>query len=474
MSASTLPEASWGELLHGRNALRSIALAGGVALHAINVYVVTTILPSMIADIGGLEYYAWNTSLFVVASIVGSALSARLLELLGPRGAYLLALCAFAAGSAWCALSPSMPSLLAARTVQGFGGGVLLALSYALIRQVFEARLWPRAMGLVSGMWGVATLCGPAVGGLFAGQGHWRWAFWSLIPVAAVLAGIVSVQLPGRSRSAGDTGMRPPYATIGLLVVSVLAVSLGSLSTSAAWNLAGVAAGCVLAVGIAAIDRRAAARLLPAGAYSLSARLGLLYALMSLLVVGITTEIFVPYFLQVIHGMTPLAAGYLTAVMAGGWTLGSVGSAGRRGAAADRMVRAGPWISLGALVAMAVLTPRAGWLEGVPGLALYCLALAGVGLGIGVGWPHLLTRLFVAAPPGEENLASASITTVQLYAMSLASALAGMVANAAGLADPGGVAGAQRAALWLFGTFAIAPALAVLLSRRVAGRQETA
>jgi len=132
-------------------------------------------------------------------------------------------------------------------------------------------------------------------------------------------------------------------------------------------------------------------------------------------------------------------------------------------------VRAGPWISLAALVALAVLTPRAGWLESVPGLVLYCLALAGVGLGIGVGWPHLLTRLFVAAPAGEENLASASITTVQLYAMSLASALAGMVANAAGLADPGGVAGAQGAALWLFGAFAVAPALAVFLSRRVAG-----
>ena len=83
--------ASWADLLHGANALRSIALAGGVALHAINVYIATTILPSIIKDIGGLEYYAWNTTLFVVTSIVGSALSARLIQAWGPKAAYLLA-----------------------------------------------------------------------------------------------------------------------------------------------------------------------------------------------------------------------------------------------------------------------------------------------------------------------------------------------------------------------------------------------
>ena len=109
--------ASWADLLHGANALRSIALAGGVALHAINVYIVTTILPSIIKDIGGLEYYAWNTTLFVVTSIVGSALSARLIQAWGPKAAYLLAV-AVSAGSVVCALAPSMPWMLAGRSIQ--------------------------------------------------------------------------------------------------------------------------------------------------------------------------------------------------------------------------------------------------------------------------------------------------------------------------------------------------------------------
>ena len=202
-SAATAAPASWGDLLRGRNGLRSIALAGGVALHAINIYVVTTILPTIIREIGGLAYYAWNTTLFVAASIVGSALSAKLIDRLGPRLAYLLALAVFSAGAIGCALAPSMPALLLGRTVQGLGGGVLFALSYALIRVVFDARLWPRAMALVSGMWGVATLGGPAIGGVFAQSGHWRPAFWVLVPVALLLALIVASQF--RGKSAGES-----------------------------------------------------------------------------------------------------------------------------------------------------------------------------------------------------------------------------------------------------------------------------
>ena len=130
--------------------------------------VATTILPSVVQDIGGLDLYAWNTTLFVVASILGSALSARLLGGYGARSAYLVASLFFIAGAALCALAPSMPVMLAGRTVQGFGGGLIFALSYAMINLVFEQRLWPRAMALISAMWGIATLVGR------------RWAAFSL------------------------------------------------------------------------------------------------------------------------------------------------------------------------------------------------------------------------------------------------------------------------------------------------------
>ncbi len=465
MHTSTLPTASWGALLSGRNALRSIALAGGVGLHAINVYIVTTILPTVVQEIGGLAFYAWSTTLFVVTSIIGSTLSSKALGSLGPRVAYLAALAIFSIGTVVCALAPSMTWLLVGRSIQGLGGGILFALSYGLIRLVFHESLWPRAMALVSGMWGIATLCGPAVGGVFAQAGQWRWAFGALLPVAGVLALIVTVQLRGVDVVAPLT--RIPFGKIALLVASVLAISLASLSTLPLWNIIGIAAGLGFGALIVRFDIRAKVKLLPTGAYSLSTRLGAIYTCMTLLIAGITTEIFVPYFLQVIHGFQPLSAGYLTAVMAAGWTVSSLYSSGRNAVTADRLIQFGPVIVAASLVSLAVLTPQQAVFNSGLGLVFYCVSLAGVGFGIGLEWPHLLTRVFTAAQAGEETLASSSITTVQLYGTAVAAAAAGLIANVAGLTQPGGVEGAQRAAVWVFGAFALAPTLAIFLSKRV-------
>ncbi|MDM8358814.1 MFS transporter, partial [Pandoraea communis] len=242
----------WRDLLSGSNGWRSLALAGGVALHATNVYVATTVLPSIVKEIGGLDLYSWNTTLFVVASILGSVLASKMLTALGPRPAYITALLGFSAGTILCAAAPGMPWMLAGRTLQGFGGGILLALSYALIRIVFAPALWSRAMGLVSGMWGVATLCGPAVGGVFAQFGHWRWAFWSLLPVVVGLGLIIRAQVPAGRTVASESESSPsqgdahviPWFKVVLLCASAVAISLGAVVGSyllaAIWMLVGL------------------------------------------------------------------------------------------------------------------------------------------------------------------------------------------------------------------------------------------
>lgn len=468
------PVAGWRDLFKGTNGWLALALTGGVALHAVNVHIVTTVLPSVVRDIGGLDWYAWNTTLFVVASILGAVLSVRLLAVAGPRGACLAALAVFALGSAVCAGAASMPWMLAGRSVQGLGGGILAALSYALIRIVFEPVLWPRAVALVSGMWGVATLCGPAVGGLFAQAGHWRWAFWTLLPVSLAQALLVAIQLrPARGQDAAvDRPAGIPLLQVALLVASVLAVAAGGLSPVLAVQCAGVTVGLALGAAAIAWDRRAPVRLLPRGATRLHAPLGAVYASIALLLVGTTTEIFVPYFLQVLHGQTPLAAGYLTAAMAAGWSVGSLLSSGCAARRAERLLRAGPVLCTAGLLALALGMPTGAGLSANVFTALCGVALACVGAGVGIGWPHLVTRVMSLAPPDETGTASAAITTVQLYGMAIGAAIAGLLANAAGLAQPGGTASAQSAAAWLFATFALAPAMAALLARRITPRRQ--
>ncbi|HUH40033.1 MAG TPA: MFS transporter, partial [Castellaniella sp.] len=319
---------SWRDLLRGRNGLRSLALAGGVAVHAINVFIATTILPSVVQDIGGLAYYAWNTTLFVAASILGSSCAPMGIHRFGLRQIFLTALGVFVLGTIACALAPTMPWLLFGRTWQGLGGGMLLSLSYATVPLVFHEGLWSRAMALISGMWGVATLAGPAIGGIFAQAGHWRWAFWAVLPVCVVLGLLLVTQMGPLGRDP-DSRQRPPLGRMALLVGSVLVVSAASLSTAWFWQLFGVAAGLLLLLVLARVDRQAQDRFLPEGAWSLSSPLGQRYAMIGLLSIGVTTEVFVPYFLQVIHGASPLMAGYLSALMSAGWSLGTLASSGR-------------------------------------------------------------------------------------------------------------------------------------------------
>ncbi|WP_255468849.1 MFS transporter [Reyranella sp. CPCC 100927] len=466
----TRAEPNWGALLRGKNAIRSLALAGGVALHAINVYLATTILPSVVKDIGGLDYYAWNTTLFVVASILGSALSARLLQRTGPRRSYIIAALLFALGTLICAAAPTMPVMLVGRFVQGFGGGFLVALSYAMIRLLFDETLWPRAMALVSGMWGVATLVGPALGGVFAELDAWRAAFWSLIPVTVLFAILAGAMLPRRTVD-GAARAALPWAQLILLTAAVLAVSAGSVMSGLAWSIAGVIAAVVLTALLIWIEAGARQRLLPQGAFRIAAPLGALYATMSLLAVTVTSsEIFVPLFLQVLHGLPPLVAGYLAALMAAGWTLGSITGSGARGGGVGRAIQAAPLLAFAGMVVLSILIPAgsaADWAR----LGPICVGLVVVGFGVGMSWPHLLTRVLQVAPRDEQDLASASLTTVQLFATALGAALAGMVANLAGLTEPGGVTGTANAARWLFGVFAVTPALCILTARLCARLQ---
>ncbi|WP_312763738.1 MFS transporter, partial [Serratia sp. (in: enterobacteria)] len=426
----THDDSRWSDLFSGKNAASAIALSLGVALHAINILVATTILPSVVQDIGGLDLYAWNTTLFVVASILGSALSARLLSGYGARSAYLVASLFFIVGAALCALAPSMPVMLIGRTVQGFGGGLIFALSYAMINLVFEQRLWPRAMALISAMWGIATLVGPAVGGIFAELHAWRWAFGILLPIMALYAAFTFLILPkGKAQQAA---VPLPTAQLLLLTVAVLVVSAGSLAHSVWINLAGIALSLVLMAWLMKREAHARARLLPHGSLRRGSSLAALYITVSLLVIG----------------QSPLISGYIAATMAAGWTLSEILSSGWRGAGIRRAIVSGPLFVLVGLLALAILmpTPSGGdWQALTP----IVIALSLVGFGIGFGWPHLLTRILQVAPEADKDIAGASITTVQLFATAFGAALAGMTANLAGLNDPGGAAGAASAARWL-------------------------
>lgn len=357
--------------------------------------------------------------------------------------------------------------MLIGRSIQGIGGGFLFALAYAMIRVVFKEALWPRAMALVSGMWGVATLVGPAVGGVFAEWGIWRAAFWSVTLAAMVFALLALGALPSRDHKSSESeGVSIPLIQLACLTLAVIAMSVASTSPNRLRSIVSVVLALMVGMLLIKVEKRSRQKLLPSQVFHRHSKLAALYVMMSLLALTVTSgEVFVPLFLQVLHAQSPLVAGYLAALMAGGWTLGSVVSSGARKRTIERAIQIGPVLGVIGMVSLALFVSEndAGtWLD----LAPICLALLVIGLGVGVAWPHLLTLVLKTAPLHEQELAGASITTIQLFATAAGAALAGIVTNAGGLVDPGGVDGTARAARWLFWTFAIAPLLGVFVANR--------
>jgi MFS family permease len=464
MSRSS-PPGGWGELLRGANGARVAVIGGGMILHAINSFIVVTILPTVVRDIGGLRFFAWSTTLYLVASLLSGAICTRMLRGVGARWTYRIALGSFLAGSLLCAIAPAMPVLLLGRAVQGLGAGTLSALSYTLVRILFAEHLWPRALSITSAMWGIATLLGPAVGGMFAEYDAWRAAFFSLAIITPGFAALVEFTLPRGLQRIARPAMSMAFVNLALLVGSVLIVSAASVAPEARLNALGLAVALSGMALFVRLEAGGGARLLPHAACNPFTPLGATYAAQAMLLIGMTVEVFVPYFLQTLHFLTPLWAGYLTAVMSGGWTIGAVFLAGVSEAASWLLIGAGPLSMLIGLAGMALLMPIPGFSDLT--VAMLAVLLTLIGLGIGMCWPHLGVRIFRFAPEGEKDLAASAITIVVMVAQSFGSALAGLVTNAAGLANPGGMAGAESASVWLFGGFALAPILAGLAVRRL-------
>jgi MFS family permease len=150
----------WQALLRGGNGPCTLIITGGVAIHAVSIYVVATIMPVVVGDIGGLAFFAWTTMLYVAGSLFGASAVPVLLSRFSPRAAYRIAFALFLSGSMVCSIAPTLGVLLVGRLSQG-GGGMLPALAYAIIRQTFQASLHARAISLVGSVWGMAALTGP-------------------------------------------------------------------------------------------------------------------------------------------------------------------------------------------------------------------------------------------------------------------------------------------------------------------------
>jgi EmrB/QacA subfamily drug resistance transporter len=385
-----------------------LAAFGGVLavlfLSSLNMTVVGTALPRIIAELNGFELYAWAFTAFSLTSTVTLPIYGRLSDRVGRRPVLLGGIVAFALASAAAGLSQSMLQLVVFRALQGVGGGALISMSWAAIGDLFPPRERGRYQGWTGAVFGVSSVIGPLVGGLITDGPGWRWVFLVNLPVAAVAFELVRRYLPRAPRRPGQ-GI--DLAGAALLVASVLPLLLvgGRLGAGAAASdpavLGLIAVALVSGAAFVAVQLRSSHPTFePALFADATYRRGNLAAFLT--GVGLFgAVIYLPLFVQGVQGGSAAASGLVLAPMMAGVVLGSTLS----GWLASRTGRYRRWIVLGVALMAAGFLASARFSPDAP--AAWVMAWMVV-LGAGIGPTNSLLTLAVQNALPEDKLGAAT------------------------------------------------------------------
>lgn len=295
------------------NVLVSIgALLLGMLLAALDQTIVSTALPTIVSDLGGMEHLSWVVTAYLLASTAATPLWGKLGDQYGRKRLFQTAIVIFLIGSALCGMAQNMPQLIAFRALQGLGGGGLMVLSMAIVGDLVPPRERGRYQGLFGAVFGATSVLGPLLGGLFTEHLSWRWVFYVNLPVGVVALTVIAVvlRIPRKSRK-HVIDYLGTFLIAAVATCLVLVASLGG--NTWAWGspqIVGLAVlGVLLAVAFVGVERRAAEPVLPLKLFRV--RTFTLSAVISFIVgfamFGALT--YLPTFLQVVHGVSPTMSG---------------------------------------------------------------------------------------------------------------------------------------------------------------------
>nr|BFE83785.1 MFS transporter [Planobispora longispora] len=297
------------------------ALMLSMLLAALDQTIVSTALPTVVGDLGGLDHLSWVVTSYMLSSTVSTPLWGKLGDQYGRKKLFEAAIVIFLVGSALCGLSQDMGQLIGFRALQGIGGGGLMVLAQAIVADVVPARERGRYQGLFGAVFAVSSVAGPLLGGLFVDHLSWHWVFYINLPIGVLALAVVAAVLPSRTKT---TRHSIDYLGIVFLggasaCVVLLTTWGGSLYPWGDPVIIGLGAGAAVLVLLWWLaERRAVEPVLPLRLFRLRAFnvASLIGFIVGLAMFGSLT--YMPLFLQVVQGVSPTMSGlHLLPMMAG-------------------------------------------------------------------------------------------------------------------------------------------------------------
>lgn len=435
-------EGSWADVLGEGRFPRFVLICLGVWLNAADSLVTATIMPSVGRALGGYAYFGWATAGYLLGAVLAGASAGVLAHRFGLRRATAFAAVLYALGCVLSAAGPNISAFLAGRLLQGVGGGWVVGFCSVAIGLMFPGRTLPRVYAAVTSVWGVASLLGPLIGGLFADAGVWRWVFWSFAIQAIAVAWAALTMLP--KSDDGDQDQKIAWGTLGLIALGVGAIGIADIAGQPILSLGLILLGLALMAFAVRRDAGRAVRLLPRSAGDLRTVPGAGYAAMFLITcASMGYSVYGPAILQTLSGLKALSAGYVIAVEAVAWTLMGLCVAHLTGPWPGRMIRVGVAIAtLGVAISALVFPTGSVWGAAIAGAIL--------GGGLGLSSAFMNQRLLAALPDDERGIGAAAMSTVRQTGNAAGAAMAAAVANLCGFAHGFSPDAAVSAGRWVF------------------------
>ncbi|GIM88606.1 MFS transporter [Paractinoplanes toevensis] len=436
------------------------------ALVAIEGTIIATAVPSIVKDIGGFTEFPWLFSIFLLAQAVSVPIYGKLNDLFGRKPVILWGIGLFLVGSILCGVAWAMGPLIAFRIVQGLGAGAILPTTITIVGDLYSVRERAKVQGYVASVWGVASVVGPTLGGVFSEYVSWRWIFFVNIPLCLLAAGVF-VRFFHERVERGHPVI--DYRGAGLLALGLALVILGALEGGQAWAWNSPASLLILGTGLASltafvlVERRAASPVLPLWIFRrrLLVSSGLISVGIGAILYGLSS--YVPTYVQDVLGAGPLIAGFALATLTLGWPI--------TGSQAGRIYlrlgfRACALIGTSLVVVGCALLLLLGGTSPVWEVALFCLV---IGLGMGLTASPTLIAAQSSVGWSERGVVTASNIFLRSLGSAVGVAVFGAVANAtvgSGPVDPAALTTAvHRIFIGLVIVAVVIAALAVLIPR---------